>query len=420
MAWWTSSSALLAATLAPALAHADPLRLRGDAFATAQAPAGLLSLEAADRARPWLDAEASVWFGAGDDTQANALIVVVKVRDPKHRGGLKLGRQIVLASALRPIHLDGLDAVARLPEHTSLEVFGGSPVEATGLVHDWDWVLGARAAQDIGKAQFGIAWLEQRDHGELATHELAADASAPIGERIDLGTGAALDLISVGLAELRVSGAWRSEDKKLRGEVFANRRAPAHLLPATSLFSVLGDVPATRTGVNGLWRAAPRLDVDGTLAIRIADPEPTDPGAVPVGASAREDLAAGAHLRLDDRGASALGLELRRQGAPDGGWTGARGSGRIALAPCWTTSAELELVRPDRSDRGSLWPWALGAVTWRHPGGWEVAGAVEASATAQYRSRVDVLVRLSRAFDADLESTAKPRATNPLAKRGVP
>jgi hypothetical protein len=311
-----------------------------------------------------------------------------------------------------------MDVLARLPNHASLELFGGSPVEATGLFHDWDWVIGARAAQDIGKAQVGIAWLEQRDHGELATHELAVDASAPIGERIDLGAGAALDLISVGLAELRASAAWRSEDKKLRAELFANRRAPAHLLPATSLFSVLGDVPATRTGVSGRWRAAPRLDVDGMLAIRIADPEPTDPGAESVGASAREDLTAGAHLRLDDRGASVLGLELRRQGAPDGGWTGVRGSGRIALSPCWTTSAELEVVRPDRSDRGSLWPWALGAVSWRPAGGWELAGAVEASATAQYRSRVDVLVRLSRAFDTDLE--AKPRATSALAKRGVP
>ena len=420
MAWWTSTSASLAVAImvAPAIVHADPLRLRGDALATVQAPAGLMTLEASDKARPWLDAEASVWFGAGDETQANALIVAVKLRDPHRRGVLKLGRQVVIAGALRPIHVDGADTLVRLPNRATVEVFGGIPVEPISAERAWDWVVGARAAQAIGKASVGFAYLQERDHGELATHEFGLDASAPIGERIDLGGAAALDLINVGLAEVRASAAWRA--KLVRAELFTSYRVPAHLLPATSLFSVLGDVPATRAGATGKWRAAPRLDVDATLAIRIAGAEPTDPGVMPIGASVHEDLAAGTRLRLDDRGVSSLGLELRRQGAPDGGWTGARGSGRLALADDWTTSAELELVVPDDSKgRGRVWPWALGAVTWRPSEGWELAGAVEASATPQYRSRLDVLVRLSRAWD--LLAPDRPQArSGALAKRGVP
>ena len=416
MAWWTSNKLVCAALLVASTATAEPLRLRGDALATAQAPAGLVTLEGSDRAQPWLDAEASVWFGAGDDTQANALVIVVRVRDPKRRGTLALGRQVVVAGALRPIHLDGGRAIVRLPLHQTFEAFGGVPVVPSWGPRSWDWVTGARFAQQIDQASIGVGWMQQRDHGEIATHELALDAAVPIGQRVDLGGGAALDVIDVGLAEARMSATLRG--KVQRVELFATRRAPSHLLPATSLFSVLGDVPATRTGAAWKWRAAPRLDVDATAAIRIADPEPTDPGAIVVGASVREDLEAGARLRLDDRGRSSLGLELRRQGAPDGGgWSGARGMGHLELAGAWATSAEVELVVPDDRSRGSVWPWALGAITWRSAAGWDVAGAVEASATPQYRSRVDALLRLSHTWDVAQRQVARSGA---LAKRGTP
>src|SRR5262249_14854987 len=140
MAWWTSSSLALV-VFVPALASADPIRLRGDALATVQAPAGLMTLEAAGRGQPWLDGEASVWFGAGDDTQANALVVAVRIKDPKRRGSLRLGRQVVTVGALRPLHLDGAYSIVRLPDRMSLEGFGGIPVEPS-LARSWDWATG--------------------------------------------------------------------------------------------------------------------------------------------------------------------------------------------------------------------------------------------------------------------------------------
>jgi hypothetical protein len=406
MAWWTSNSVLVAAALAPAIAVAEPLRLRGDALASVQAPAGLMTLEGSDRTRPWVEAEASVWFGAGDDTQANALVVAVKLSDRKRRASLRLGRQVVTAGALRPVHFDGGDGVLQLSRDATVEAFGGIPVVPSWGPRSWDWVAGARTAATIGDGQVGLAWMQQRDHGELATHELAADGAFALGKRVDLGAGAAFDMIDIGLAEARLSLAARGQLGRI--ELFANHRAPSHLLPATSLFSVLGDVPATRTGATARWRAAPRLDVDATAAVRISDE---------TGIRLDEDLSTGARLRLDDRGVSSLGLELRREGAPDGGWTGGRAAARIALADAWATSGEFELAIPDDPrGRGDAWPWALAAVTWRPDTGWEVAGAVEASATPQYRSRVDALVRLSRAWDVG--AAAAPKRTRVAG--GVP
>ncbi len=386
MASSPSKLALALLLVAPAAA-ADPIRLRGDALGAVETPAGLFSLEAHDRATSWMSAEASVWFGGdADDAEGDALVIAVDLRDPKRRGSVKIGRHVITAGALRPMHVDGVSSRVHLPRDFDVELFGGLPVVPALGPRPWDWLVGGRASRAFGDARVGVAWMERRDHGELHTHEVAADGAVPIGARVDVAAGAAVDVISFGLAEARLSAVARRSIGRV--EVFAIHREASHLLPATSLFSVIGDSPATRAGASAKWNAAPRLDVTGTAALRVT------------GDQVREDLVAGARLRLDDRGASSLGIELRRQGAVDGGWTGVRGTGRLALTPRWSTSAEVELVMPDEpGDRGTLWPWALGAVTWRPTHAWELAGAVEASATPQARSRVDALVRISRTWE---------------------
>jgi hypothetical protein len=172
--------------------------------------------------------------------------------------------------------------------------------------------------------------------------------------------------------------------RALRTELYAIHRAASHLLPANSLFSVLGDVPAQRAGAVFTWRAAPRLDLIADTGARRVD---DDYGV---------ELVGRARLRLDDRGTSMLGGELRRSGVADDAWTGARGTARIALGRGLTASTELELVIPD-VDRGggAVWPWALGALGWQR-GDWQAAVAVEASASPEYRHRVDVLGQLAR------------------------
>src|SRR5690606_37236881 len=134
----------------------------------------------------------------------------------------------------------------------------------------WDWIAGARLARRLGDGgSAGVAYVQRRDAGRLALEELGVDAGLAITARHDAGARAAYDLANPGLAELALTtsyrrGAWR-------GEGYAIHRAASHLLPATSLFSVLGDVPAQRAGGVITWRAAPRLDAIAELGGRRID-----------------------------------------------------------------------------------------------------------------------------------------------------
>ena len=54
----------------------------------------------------------------------------------------------------------------------------------------------------------------------------------------------------------------------------------SHLLPATSLFTVLGDLAALRVATTWTWHAAPRLDVSADVGVRRSDGDAID-GATP-------------------------------------------------------------------------------------------------------------------------------------------
>jgi hypothetical protein len=158
-------------------------------------------------------------------------------------------------------------------------------------------------------------------------------------------------------------------------------------LPATSLFSVLGDMASQTVGATVRWRAAPRLDL--------------------LASGAGQDVAGGlggngwvrATLKLDARGTGSVGLELRRVDVPGTQWTGARAIAAVPLGRGFRYSSEVEIVVPDHPDgRGVAWPWGLSALSWRFLDGWEAAGALEASSTPLRRYEADALLRLSYAF----------------------
>lgn len=377
----------LALAASPGAASGSPLRLRGDALASAEAPVGLLSLQADSKLRPWLTAEALVWTAVGDQDEADALVVAVKVRDPGGLGDLRLGRFVLATGALMPVHVDGALARVRTPWGFSVESFAGLPVAPRFGERRHDWLVGgrvSRATSDWGSA--GVAYLHRRDHGNLSDHELGVDGALVPLPWLDLAGRAAYDLMSTGVSEAHASvaarrGAWRVE-------AFATHRSPSRILPATSLFSVIGDVPSRRFGASARWRAAPRLDVNASAALRLIDDE------------AGESLSARALLRLDERGDGALGLELRRERAPDAGWTGARGTARVPVGEALAAVAELELAVPDDGrGRGDVWPWALVGARWAFAPDWDAAAAVEASASPEHSHRVDAMARISRRWE---------------------
>ncbi len=203
---------------------------------------------------------------------------------------------------------------------------------------------------------------------------------------VDLAAFAAYDVTSPGVAEARASTAARSGDWRL--ELFGSQLSPGRLLPATSLFSVLGDFPSQTLGATLRWRAAPRLDLRGGGASQVVGGEPGGNGWLR------------ATLRLDDRGDGSLGLETRRVDIPGAQWTGVRAVATLPLGKGFRYSSEIEIVVPDVPDgRGVAWPWGLSALSWRSSDGRELASALEASSTPQQRYEADAIVRLSRAFD---------------------
>ena len=394
-----------------ARAAADPLVLRADAFASSAAPAGLLTLSAVGDVGPGLSAEAVVWTGqtgstAGDRSDGDVLVIALHARTRDGRVRATLGRFVATLGALRPVHIDGADSRVRLPHEIDLEAYAGIPVlPDLAASRTWDWVTGGRASRRIGDwGSVGVAYMQQRTDGDVATEEVGVDAGASLGKHDDLAGKLAYDLANPGLAEATMTASDRHG--ALRSELYATYIAASHILPATSLFSVLGDVPSMRVGTTLTWRAAPRLDIAGDFAIRRSDGDAIDgPAPLAQASSVGESgeviapaIVLRATLRLDARGASALGGELRRDGAGDSGWTGARATARIALPYALAAASELELVIPDH-DRGlgRVWPWALAAIS-RSWGAWHAAVALEAQSSPEDRSRLDVLAQLGRSW----------------------
>lgn len=374
-------------------ANGDPLRLRGDAYAQTPPPSGMLVLQGDDRtergprSRWSLDAEALAWLGTGADHTGDVLTLVVRARDAEGRGEARAGRFLIATGAIRPLHIDGANAIGRTPWGTSLEAFGGVPVVPRFGERDYDWAVGGRLAQRVtDRATLGFAYLQRRERGRLSDEEVGGDLAVIPIRNVDIATRAAYDLASLGLTDALASVGFRTTDWRV--ELFGTRRSPSRLLPATSLFSVLGDIPSTRAGTTVRWLAAPRLDLLATAATQIIDDRVGGDGTLR------------ATLRTNEEGTASVGLELRRQAVPGAQWSGIRAIGTAPVAARLAVAAEVELARADDpAGRGDVWPWALLAFTWRATKSWDVAAAAEGAATATARAELTTLLRASYAWD---------------------
>jgi hypothetical protein len=367
------------------------LRLRADALAETRgtsSPLGLVVLQGQDAMRPWVDAEALVWAGAKPGATGDVLTLSVRLREPHGYAELRAGRFVLGTGAVRPVQMDGARAVARAPWGTVVEVFGGAPVVPRFGARAYDWLAGSRVAETIaGVATVGLSFVQRRDDGDISGEEVGADFAAAPARWLDLAAFGSYDVLSPGLTEARASAAGRWGDWRM--ELFASQQSPGRLLPATSLFSVLGDLPSETLGATIRVRAAPRLDLLATGA------------GQDVAGGLGENMSIRATLRFDDRGAGQGGIELRRVDVPGARWGGVHLVGALPLGRAFRYSAELEVVVPDSPPAGGgvAWPWGLSALSWRSRDGWEVAGGIEASATPLHRYESDALVRISRALE---------------------
>jgi hypothetical protein len=350
-------------------------------------PTGLIVLQGEDSKQPWLSAEGLVWAGATPSATGDVLTLSLLVREAHGYAQLHVGRFVLATGAVHPVQIDGADAIARAPWGSTVETFGGVPVVPRFGWVTYDWIAGGRVAQVFSSvATIGASYVQRRDDGDVSDEEVGADVAVAPARWFDLAAFGSYDLTDPGVAEARASAAAKVED--WRFELFASQLSPGRLLPATSLFSVLGDFPSQTLGATVRWRAAPRLDL--------------------LASGAGQDVAGGlggngwvrATLKLDDQGAGSLGLELRRVDVPGAAWSGARAVAMVPLGHALRYSNELEIAVPDQPDgRGAAWPWGLAALTWGPRCGWEVSGAVEASSTPLHRYETDALLRVSYAME---------------------
>ena len=186
--------------------------------------------------------------------------------------------------------------MARSPWGTTVEAVTGIPVLPQSVPRATEWIGGGRIAQGVAsRVTAGISYFLRRAGSERVTEEVGADFAAMPTSSVDVAGKGAYDLLSSGVAEASASLAFRSWP--WRWEVFGSHRSPGRLLPATSLFSVLGDYPAEALGTTVRWDAAPRLDLLATGAGQLIG------GQLGGYASVR------ATLRTDDDGDGQLGME---------------------------------------------------------------------------------------------------------------
>jgi hypothetical protein len=402
LTWSKFDAVLLAVVLSassPALAYAEPLRLRGEAYAETKSPVGLLVLRGEDKLHPWLDVETVTWLGASGANQAqglgptgDVLTLSVRARDLASGSEIRAGRMIVSMGAIRPVQLDGVRALGRAFGGTTLEAFGGLPVMrldqgALRAGREFDWTTGGRLGQAFDVGSVGASYALRRRGTSPDDEEVGADLSLTPAPWFTAAGRAAFDLLTRGPTEALVSMSAQKRDA--RAEVFVTQRSAGRLLPSTSLFSVLGDFAATSSGATLRWRAFPRLELLATGSVQV---QASDVGGQGLGRTT---------LALDDDWQGSVGLELRRVDFGGSRWAGARTILAVPISQVLQAGAEIELVRPDDSHgRGTLWPWALGSVAWSSRTGWEIATGIEASSGPTTKGSVQGLARASYAFSA--------------------
>jgi len=347
---------------------------------------GLLVLHSGYRNHEWVDADAVVWLGAGEEREADVLSASVGFREPRGIGQGRLGRFVLATGAVRPVHIDGAIVMGRVPAGASVELFAGMPVVPEFGERDFDWLVGGRLAQRLFSERFGlgVSYLHRRDAGQIASEEAGADLSLRPLDWLTLSAVTAWDVVHRGLADARIS--LRAQQREVVVELFGSRRVAAWLLPATSLFSTISDARSQELGTDVTWYAFPRLDLGGVVALEAAD------GDLGYRAELR------GRLRLDPEGHGELWAAASRRELDAAAWSGARIAIVAPLARRLRANAGIELVAPDHpAQDGELWPWARLGASYALTDHWLLAAALEGKATPTYRRELTGLLRVSYA-----------------------
>jgi len=251
---------------------------------------------------------------------------------------LRAGREHVMTGAARMIHLDGGEAIARLPLGLRISAYGGVPVSqrftTRQAIRNWnptggDLAYGGRAAWSFGFAGFpgrgvdlGVSANVVEDGGDPVRQEAAAD--------LRLQPTAALTLTGIGsysIYDERVSEvagrlAW-AVTRRLRVEAEGRYVAPDLFLSRNSILSVFTAEERKEVGGGVAYEVGKGLHVGASYRALI------EPGALE---GDEDNLGHEAEGRLEwARGATLAGVEVLYLDALENGFVAARLFGRREL-----------------------------------------------------------------------------------------
>ena len=366
-------------------AHAQRYGFGVETWGQSYRPAGLVQLESRVRAYPWLSAEAQAWAGRSPSAEGgngDVVVLAVRARDELGRAEASGGRFILATGAVRPVHIDGGYLRGQLAQGLAVEAFAGVPVTPRFASRAYDWLVGGRVSQRLSSyGVLGASFVERRDHGREVDQEIGGDLTLYLRHNLSTAARASYDLVSRGLSEIQVTEAWGNSLRRL--EAFVTVRNASLILPATSLFSVLSNVPSAQGGLSGRMRVAPRLTVDALVAYRAAAETYGIRGKL------------GARLWLDDEGKGALEGELTRDGVQGSQWTGLRALTYHDVIKALRLSGELELVIADVAKNGSrVWPWARVSARYLVRDAWLLSAGFEGSSSPEFVKVFQALVRV--------------------------
>ncbi len=197
---------------------------------------------------------------------------------------LRLGRQHVIEGNARMLHVDGVEAVVRLPQNIGISGYFGKPVASRFDVVGTDRTTNSTRGDYAGGGRLSYAlpgWFEAGgsfawaiDHGNLSRQDLGADLRLTPYRALTLSGFADYSLFEARLAEGNATATWQM-GRKLSLSADYRHFAPDLLLPRDSILAVFSN--SEQNDLGGTVHLAPCLGL-GVDAIYHALLEPAGTG----------------------------------------------------------------------------------------------------------------------------------------------
>jgi hypothetical protein len=305
---------------------------------------------------------------------------------------LRLGRQLVTGGVTGSLQLDGADALVRLPYGFGVSAYVGSPVsqrfdargtEATFNPQRGTFAVGGRAYWTLPRwGEIGFSGVDILDRGDPSRRQLGADARLTPLRPLTILASSAYDLYESRWAEATV-GAQVQVNSRLLVSADYRHVEPDLFLPRDSLLAIFSFERRNEAGGSVQYGLCKTL----TLLVDYHYQKQVDSGA------GHRTIGRATWQPARD---TTVGVELGKlRAVQDNGYFNARGFGSQRLDR-FTGTLDLQEYAFDHSVNGQGNSFvATGTLGYLIGGGWAALVNGTAAATPYYKSRFDLMAKLT-------------------------